>query len=501
MTRMRRSVFVVALSMQIAAGCKFLNKSATEDAGIVSTEDASSTTVASNDAAPAPTGTGPAPDGPAAVTTSERAANEDDVARFSNEAKLDHVPATVLAASANVRLSPPFGAVFSTLKKGTEVKQIAQRDKYFLITFQDPKDATRKMMGWTHTDSFTATAVLDAGVNQISITCPGNQQPLISDNAMFCGVVCKVDKECPVNHACKGSALLLGKDKKTSSVQTCAAIHVPTVVDAGAARGMVDAALPKADAASPKTDAAAPATERAAFGRGGMKGPFRKGGSVRATNLNVPSQSEQTMFLDDDGHYALVVPWTGPTLLEARGPFLDEFTGALASLDEALAAVANAESGKPLACSINILTTVSAAMLRNGKTAVAHEITEAEVDDTNQRVAYAILSEPGLDVSKIDLGDRSPTSARALQFHLAVAATAGNARVVKAAGQFGVEIASHAQLGSFAGDVVTASTLAAAMNELRAGRTITVTTATGAKIQVPVAEVLKRIPQTSVPRL
>ena len=129
------------------------------------------------------------------------------------------------------------------------------------------------------------------------------------------------------------------------------------------------------------------------------------------------------------------------------------------------------------------------------------QIGEAEVDATNQLVAQAVLGEPALDVTKLNLGDRSDrASVHALQFQLAVAATAGMARVVKAADQFGAEIASHAKLGSFAGDVVNAPTLEGAMNELRVGRTITVTTATGTKVQVPVAEVLNRIPQASFPR-
>jgi hypothetical protein len=253
MQKIGRSVLVAALSLQIAAGCKFLKKPGAEDAGpAVAAEDAAVTAAPADDAAvAAPVATDTTSGGPAAVATQEKAANEDDVARFSNESKLDHVAATVLAPMANVRISPPFGTIFTTLKKGTELKQIAQRDKYFLVTFQDPKDASRKLMGWTHQDAFTAQAVADAGVNQLSITCTANQQPLISDNAMFCGIVCKTDKECPVNHACKGSALLLGKDKKTSQVQTCAAVHVPTVTDAGAPAAKADAAAPAADAGAP----------------------------------------------------------------------------------------------------------------------------------------------------------------------------------------------------------------------------------------------------------
>jgi hypothetical protein len=261
MQKTGRSMLVAALSLQMVVGCKFLKKPGAEDAGTAATTDdaAVAEAVADDAAVAAPTGTDTASGGTPSLSADAKAANEDDVARFSNETKLDNVPASILAATANVRMSPPFGTIFATLKKGTEVKQIAQRDKYYLVTFNDPKDASRRVMGWTHTDAFTAQAVSDAGVNQLSITCTGNQQPLISDNAMFCGIVCKVDKECPVNHACKGSALLLGKDKKTSQVQTCAAVHTPTPIDAGAPAPKVDAGSPQVDAGAPKVDAGAPA--------------------------------------------------------------------------------------------------------------------------------------------------------------------------------------------------------------------------------------------------
>src|SRR5262245_28374347 len=64
-----------------------------------------------------------APPGPEAT-------NADQVARFPDEAAIDHTAAALAGAKTNVRKTPPSGEVIASLAKGTNVVQIASHDKY-----------------------------------------------------------------------------------------------------------------------------------------------------------------------------------------------------------------------------------------------------------------------------------------------------------------------------------------------------------------------------------
>ncbi len=154
-------------------------------------------------------------------------ANEDDIARFPDEVPLD-TPATVLRPS-NVRVVPAVGALVLALPKGTVVTQRAQREKFFLVSFDDPKTPGQKLAGWVTQDAFAAVvAASDAGVKPLTCTAP--DIPLFSDFA-FCGRACAKDTECPAGQVCKGSAARMKNGKPAESTTVCSAM---VTHDAGA---------------------------------------------------------------------------------------------------------------------------------------------------------------------------------------------------------------------------------------------------------------------------
>ena len=97
--------------------------------------------------------------GRAAAGGRAAAANENDISRFPDEKKLDNVAGTIQRPT-NVREIPGIGKVVATLAKGGTVTEIAQRDTFFLVVFENPKDQ-KKLMGWIGQESFTAQ--VDAG--------------------------------------------------------------------------------------------------------------------------------------------------------------------------------------------------------------------------------------------------------------------------------------------------------------------------------------------------
>jgi len=168
-----------------------------------------------------------APAAPAPVATGPVASNEDDVARFPDETKLESVAATV-QRYVDVREVPQNGKVVSSLNKGAAVAQVAQRKEYFLVVFDNPKDTSKKMMGWVHSSVFSAV-VADAGVKVL--TCAAGETPLVSDGS-FCGKVCEKDADCAAGQACKGSANKLLAGGKAGDAVTVCTVFVPH--DAGA---------------------------------------------------------------------------------------------------------------------------------------------------------------------------------------------------------------------------------------------------------------------------
>jgi hypothetical protein len=157
------------------------------------------------------------------------AANENDVSRFPDEKKLENVVGNI-QRSTNVRELPGIGKVVATLAKGGTVTEIAQRDKFFLVVFENPKDQKR-LMGWVSQDAFTAQP--DAGPAVVKCVLP--ETALVSDTP-FCGKICTADTDCPSGQACKGAAnKLSATGTKGDAVTVCTVFGAPhPVADASA---------------------------------------------------------------------------------------------------------------------------------------------------------------------------------------------------------------------------------------------------------------------------
>jgi hypothetical protein len=226
-----RGISVLSLVLVTVSACSFLKKGGGDDGG------AEGGMAAADEAGAATT---PPP-------AAGAAANEDDIARFPDEAKLPDVPATVRRPY-NVRDAPPAGGIVAGVNPGQGVTTIATRGNYTLITFDDAKSG-KKLMGWVHKDAFVPQTT-DAGI--VEPKCATGEIALISDNAGICGKPCDKDGDCPSGQACHGSAAKFVKGKAGDSVQICTAFHPH---DAGAAKPDAGGAVTPVDAGGQVADA------------------------------------------------------------------------------------------------------------------------------------------------------------------------------------------------------------------------------------------------------
>lgn len=137
----------------VLLACKGAPTSTSSDAGAA---PVASTTVAATASTPSTASAAPSASAPKAPTV----ANESDVARFPDEKKLDE-EAVLQWSSSKVRKKPQGDPVVS-LAKGTSVTKIAERQGFFLITFADPKDASKRLEGWVYKDAFNAEVPLES---------------------------------------------------------------------------------------------------------------------------------------------------------------------------------------------------------------------------------------------------------------------------------------------------------------------------------------------------
>jgi hypothetical protein len=217
-----RGACVLAMLAAVAS-CGLLKKKGDADAASDAAAEAAATDTPPADTAAAADG------GAAPAIAAPTAANVDDIARFPDETKLENVSATT-KRWATVREAPQTGKPVASLNANTTVTQISQRQSYFVVVFDSPKEPGKKLMGWIHQDAFSPVA--DAGIKML--TCGKGETPLFSDG-VFCGRVCQTDGECPPGQACKGSAQKLTKDMKPGdSVTVCTVFAVP---DAGGGGG------------------------------------------------------------------------------------------------------------------------------------------------------------------------------------------------------------------------------------------------------------------------
>jgi hypothetical protein len=110
-------------------------------------------------AAPAPVAS-EVPEAAAPVVAA--AANEADVTRYPDETPIDHVLATthVFASSARTQASTTGGTVAGSLKAETDVDEIAEHQGFALVYFIDPKDPSRKLLGWVSKVDFAVPAAV-----------------------------------------------------------------------------------------------------------------------------------------------------------------------------------------------------------------------------------------------------------------------------------------------------------------------------------------------------
>jgi hypothetical protein len=129
---MMRSWGCVAMAAMATAvmACSMFKKPGAGDAG----EDGSSeASAAAASAEPAPV----------------LAVNESEITRYPDEKPVARAPLTTDELVGNVRTQAGAGGdLVVILKKGTEVDKLAERGGYYLVLADDPKEPSRKLMGW-----------------------------------------------------------------------------------------------------------------------------------------------------------------------------------------------------------------------------------------------------------------------------------------------------------------------------------------------------------------
>ncbi len=159
------------------------------------------------------------------------AVNESELTRYPDEKPVDHATLTA-EAGGNLRTQAgPGGDLVIVLKHGTEVQKVAEHGGYYLVIADDPKDPTRKLMGWAAESAFGAEPArkhepergdagakpgVDAGakpatpgkpldVKKVNGACPTGYAPC----SAICRLTCKAPSDCedPAAHCTAGFCL------------------------------------------------------------------------------------------------------------------------------------------------------------------------------------------------------------------------------------------------------------------------------------------------------
>jgi len=156
------------------------------------------------------------------------AVNQSEMTRYPDEKAVDHAPLTAEFGGSMRTQAGSGGDLVIVLKKGTEVEKIAEHEGFYLVLADDPKDSTRKLMGWISESAFSAGpahrtepegrgdgggaphAVADAGtkppppgpfrpldVHKTNGACPAGYAAC----AAVCRLTCKSEPECGVSTA------------------------------------------------------------------------------------------------------------------------------------------------------------------------------------------------------------------------------------------------------------------------------------------------------------
>jgi hypothetical protein len=171
----------------------------------------------------------------------QEAANQGEVKTYPDQKAIDHAPLTVMWTVANVRTAAGSGELVATLKKGTSVQKIAEKEPYFLVLFDDPSDASRKVEGWASHLVFTPEPPHDAG--KIHPVCAAKQVIILLEGGNEeCVTPCTSDNDCGTGKACNGDGVLSNNWQPGNPVQFCRIGGRGATTDAGVATA--DAAPP-----------------------------------------------------------------------------------------------------------------------------------------------------------------------------------------------------------------------------------------------------------------
>lgn len=96
-----------------------------------------------------------APKQPASVLADDTVvpSNKDDVQRFPDETAINEKQYVEWKA-APVRSNHPDGRLVAILTRGNPVSKVARRGDFFLITFPNPEDPSKRWSGWVHKNVF-----------------------------------------------------------------------------------------------------------------------------------------------------------------------------------------------------------------------------------------------------------------------------------------------------------------------------------------------------------
>jgi hypothetical protein len=149
------------------------------------------------------------------------AVNASEMTRYPDEKPVDHAPLTAEESASLRTQAGSAGDLVVVLKRGTEVQKLAEHQGFYLVLADDPKDPSRKLMGWVAESVFGAPqrraepeprgdggsaphVAADGGtkpspgpikpldVHKTNGTCP----PGYASCGAVCRLTCKADAEC-----------------------------------------------------------------------------------------------------------------------------------------------------------------------------------------------------------------------------------------------------------------------------------------------------------------
>jgi Cys-rich repeat protein len=95
----------------------------------------------------------------------------------------------------------PQGDQVAALAKGTSVTKIAEHQGFYLITFADPKDATKQLEGWVYKDAFTAQVAMET--TPTGGKCPdGMKLTESAATGKVCSKICTSNAQCTSGFVC-----------------------------------------------------------------------------------------------------------------------------------------------------------------------------------------------------------------------------------------------------------------------------------------------------------